>query len=652
MLNLRTIPGELAKLVRRPSPLFLRSAFVFVLVFVGTLVLHSSAQAAVCWDDPGACLASGTGKVIASILLFCLSILAWLLGIVGQLFNWAMLVTVFQFAYYFGNSSGLLLAWGILRDFANIALLFGFIFMGIAVILDLHSYPWKKTLPTLIIYAVLLNFSLFAAEAIIDTSNAVSSVFYQQATGENCRSIEDPDACASVGLAGKGMEITGVASILSGDITQEALWDNPDGVKAATVMVGLFFFVLITLFVFLVGSIMLISRAVTLMLLMVTSPIGFAGLAIPPLQKFANDWWDKLIQNVLFAPVFVLLMLIGFKILEGLRGSFVAEGTGLVEVLLESDLNTGGVFVLFALAIGFMYAALTAAKNFSIAGANTIVGSAEKAINGTVGFMGGMAGGATFGVAAGLGRFAIGRPAHALSQTVRRNLPGPIGNIIAMPLDKAASSSWDGRGTGFTGKALGEPTKAQRGGARGVVKEREKRKKEFDHSIEEREPTAAQNKQIDEIYERITNAKERLVAAEKAGDHAGADAARKELDATKKEDGASGLLEELKEVKDAIHEQTELDRYRNARNLMKTAEIPIFSLFIDKTAFRNAARSIRKDIVKSPRQKFMEHMEKIANKDDDDDHGHKPAAAPHAPPPPPPSGSGAGSPPPPPAGTH
>jgi hypothetical protein len=148
----------------------------------------------------GKCL--GTGLIdcaITGIGTAMLKISTFFLGIAGVLFNLVVVKTVFQFSQLIGNSPGLLLAWGILRDLGNMALLFGFIFMGLATILDLHTYNAKKALPMLIIFAVLMNFSLFAAEGIIDTSNVFSTILYSQANNAPCGFSGTVQASGTVG---------------------------------------------------------------------------------------------------------------------------------------------------------------------------------------------------------------------------------------------------------------------------------------------------------------------------------------------------------------------------------------------------------------------------------------------------------------------
>jgi hypothetical protein len=161
-------------------------------------------------------------QFLQAIAWLILQFSTWLLGIAGTLFNWLILKTVFQFSQLIGNSPGLLIAWGILRDMGNLVLLFGFIFIGLATILDLHTYTARKTLPKLIIFAVLMNFSLFTAEAVIDTSNALSATIANQASTNNCASegtatagsgeVSQAECAVRYGIAGHIIQSAGLQS--------------------------------------------------------------------------------------------------------------------------------------------------------------------------------------------------------------------------------------------------------------------------------------------------------------------------------------------------------------------------------------------------------------------------------------------------------
>jgi len=320
-------------------------------------------------------VASNVGTVVLdAIAIFILGFANLLLGIAGSLFNLAMVKTVFQFSIFLGNSPGLLLAWSILRDVGNILLLFGFIFIGIAMILDLHSYPAKKTLPQLLIFAILMNFSLFAAEAVIDTTNGLSSVLYSQANSDPCGTLFDgggaresgsfeearedleADCIVNTGIAGHIMQSTGLGSIFDAD-------DNGVQIGAA-VMIGLALFATIGATVLFAGAIMLIVRAVMLMFLMISAPLGFAALAIPPLQEYGKKWWTMLLHQSFFAPIFLLLIFASLKISDTFAQSSGTSGS-LAGALSQPNASVMQIFLVFFLICGMLIASLLFAKKVS-----------------------------------------------------------------------------------------------------------------------------------------------------------------------------------------------------------------------------------------------------------------------------------------------
>lgn len=344
---------------------------------------------AICWLGllPGY-LASG----IAYLLLVLSSLILW---VAGSVFNWVVIRTVFQFATYFGTSDGLLVAWGVLRDIANIGLLFGFIFMGIATILNtpnMEGYSAKKALPRLIIFAVLLNFSLFATQGIIDVANGFASVFSSYA-GERCdsntsnTSNESAEKCANVGISGKIAAAAGMNKLP----TVGEAWDGTTGMlqrpyTTATMLIILSLLVTITAVVLFAAAIMLVIRVVVLSLLMVTSPIGFAGMAIPALQGIAKDWWHQLLNQSFFAPLYLLMVFISLKLADGLQtgGASVADA---ITGRTADGATAGGnmqVMVVYAVVIGFMVASLMIAKKMGAAGAGFATNAASAVVYGSL----------------------------------------------------------------------------------------------------------------------------------------------------------------------------------------------------------------------------------------------------------------------------
>lgn len=378
----------------------------------------------------GAVADTANTLVVKPIVMFVLTFAGWILGVVGVFFNWVVIKTVFQFGTYFGTTDSMLAAWGVMRDVANIGILFGFIFMGVLLILNVdggghgHGHGGgisaRKAIPRLIIFAVLLNFSLFASQIVIDVANAFASSFTVLA-GEQCTADADTTACANQGIAGQVLQMAGIGTV----------WDEGiiSAFKTSTVtLLGLTLFVTITAVVLLAAALMLVFRVVVLTLLMVTSPIGFAGMVIPGLQGLASKWWHSLISQAFFAPVLLLLIFISLKLAESLN----PNGTPIVKAFSEANTSLAAnleVLVVFAVVIGLMIGSLVAASKIGAMGASFATNAASAVVFGTV------TRGTNF-AAGGVGR--LGRYAV-------QNAPGNkeaawrsgVTNLALRPLEKA-----------------------------------------------------------------------------------------------------------------------------------------------------------------------------------------------------------------------
>lgn len=457
-----------------------RAGALAVFLCVGLLGFHATAHAGMveCFADFGKCIAEGTGKIVATLLSVFVGVFAVFLGWAASFFNFAMLVTVYQFANFFGNSDGLRLAWGILRDMANILLLFGFIFIGVTTILDANNSATKKTLPMLIIVAILLNFSLFVSEAVIDISNAVASTFYAQAGDIDCSAQANDNECANLGIAGKIMEISGIAPIFDVGDSFNQIWSDAGGTPAQKIVIhfGFLVFIVVMIATFLAGTFILVSRAITLVFLFITSPVGFAGIAIPRLHDFSKWWQKELTSNVVFAPVYVLFMLISIKLIEGVRDSFLpSEGASrsIYVILTESNpLSIGGIFILFALVSGFMGASLIFAKKSGVMFADKASNIALRWAGNTIGSF------STAPVAWGFKKLGEGYTSGLRGMRSARVLGMPVGKPLTFVAGALGGAALD-RGVRDVLKS-GESLKIPGVGAHTISELREARKKRGD----------------------------------------------------------------------------------------------------------------------------------------------------------------------------
>jgi hypothetical protein len=342
-----------------------------------------------------------TGVALLAYVLFAFA--GYLLSMVGILLNWTIQFTVFQFGSYFGNSSGLLIGWGILRDIGNIVLLFSFIFLGIMMVLNLDSAGSRQAIPKLLIVALLLNFSLFMTEAVIDVSNVLSAALYNQAStscqanGTNCTTASsNSKTFVNNGIAGQILQAGGLNTVFtitpqgsgntSSNGTPISFTQSPFNKLVFYVMLTIF--VSVTIVVLLAAAVLLLIRGIVLVFIMVTSPLGFVAtiVPIPAFQGIASTWRKLLLSESFFAPVLLLLILVSLKIIAGLSSAINPSSGSLVAAISSgnTDINFTSIILLFSLVIGFMIASLMSAKQLGAVGATAVTNAATKAVRSTV----------------------------------------------------------------------------------------------------------------------------------------------------------------------------------------------------------------------------------------------------------------------------
>lgn len=301
-------------------------------------------------------------------LLKVLELFAWLTGAAGVMMGNALYFTVVRMGAIVNTMPSIKLAWGVFRDLGNILLIFGFILIGIATILDNATYGAKKTLPKLLLVALTLNFSLFVAEFIVDTGNMFATQFYTEINGGktltgNFNVSDEPISNAimsSLGLT-KIYDFNG-NHVLKTQATSQLDVANNKSHWFITFFAAIILFA-ITAFVLGTIAIMLVARFVILLFLLIVSPIGFIGLAgIPVISGYGKKWWKALSDQTLFAPILLLLLLVVVHLIqEPTIFNMVNQGS-------ITNTSAGGISNLllgFSIVIGLLLSALIIAKSLS-----------------------------------------------------------------------------------------------------------------------------------------------------------------------------------------------------------------------------------------------------------------------------------------------
>ena len=175
-----------------------------------------------------------------------------------------------------------LTAWNVVKSWANMLIVLGFIAASTMMILGFMVDKAKALLPKIIITAILINFSVVLVGLFIDSSNIIM------------RSL-------TVG----GDQEANIVLIID-DVWNETIWElepiAETNIYKAFAYFGinllfdaLYFFVAFILFCF---ALLLIQRYVLLAILFVLSPLAFALNVFPyeKAQKLFGDWWGQFLK--------------------------------------------------------------------------------------------------------------------------------------------------------------------------------------------------------------------------------------------------------------------------------------------------------------------------------------------------------------------
>lgn len=425
----------------------------------------------------GAVIAT-TAPILAVVAFVGHLITALIVGLASFFFNTALDIGVLGISQI-ATSSAIKTSWEIFRNLGNIALVFILLFIAITTILRVQGYEGKKLLGRVIIAAVLMNFSFFFGSVIVDVSNVMSLNIY--------------DEIKKVTGAKPGHENTGLGGyLLFSKANPAALWlpiltgtdpnvrktylqtvkDNlglmadmipgintvkyffTGNTKATLIISGFTFSTILNLVVatvLFIAAAMIIGRLIAILLLLVMAPIAFVGMILPKTEKISKDWWQSIIGQSFFLPIFLLFIFVIVKILET---DTLFSLTNSVGEFITPEVNSGfdlsGIVRLvvfaavpFAIIIGLFITALKMAKQVSEQG-SALVGKISASVTSNVG-------GAVLGGTALIGRNTIGAAANKLKDNEKlkefaRNNP-ILGSMALRGLEGTAKSSFDARTT-------------------------------------------------------------------------------------------------------------------------------------------------------------------------------------------------------------
>jgi hypothetical protein len=327
------------------------------------------------------------------------------------------------------NITAIYSVWQTVRDLANMFFIFILLVIAIQTILGIGNY--KTMLKNVILVALFINFSFFFTGAMIDASNFIALQFYngfydQKTNNGVSETIRDSVSMATIYKVGNDNQgATTVTVPLSSKQSTGGFLIIVIMGSALMVIVGS---------IFIASAILLLFRFVELILVLMFSPLAFATLALPAAKKYWNKWWDKLMTQLIFAPVYFMFLWVTMKVISSGILKVNPQTMSFTAVFQGNGGAIVGLVANYIIVISMLIYSLVLAKELGASGSKMAT-SAAKSIQGYV------------------GRNTIGRASSRIanSQAMQKFVTASptVGRIFQKPFDYGAKLSFGAKKGGF-----------------------------------------------------------------------------------------------------------------------------------------------------------------------------------------------------------
>ena len=352
------------------------------------------------WWDVGcnavSTLVSGIGSILIklAVLFFIglpLIISAVIAGIMCLILGW--IISADFISLKFTNNAFVNIGLSITRNFANMGFILFLVIIALATVLRIEEYKAKKTLPTLILIGLLVNFSPVFCGIIIDFSNIVMNFFLSNVTG-----------------------LGGFANFLMNALNSiwNSLWisgfDIWANIGAAMQCLVSIIFNFYAAYIFVLFSTLFIVRYVMLWILVILSPIAFVSYILPITKRGQsllswNKWWKEMVAWSLIGIIAGFFLYLGFLMISMINNNFTFIKQSNITLAGWGSLGLMNSILPYLIPLVLLHIAYKELKSTQAMFAKEVIEMPEKA--------------AKMGVAAGVGIMTGGTGIAALAPLTR-----------------------------------------------------------------------------------------------------------------------------------------------------------------------------------------------------------------------------------------
>jgi len=322
--------------------------------------------------------------VFASIAWTALYIMSWWVSITGMLLNISITLTL-HIKDFVNSTPGVYAVWQAIRDISSIFIIFMLLYASFMLILDMSEKTGGvgKMITNIVIGGILINFSFFITSILIDASNVVSLALYNgivatptatTGTGQtvNGQAVNCPpstgglDTCTIAANTMVSTNQGNLGSIFMNLLKPQSIYtpnNTPLTNKSTSAPLQILIqgavgcVIMFTMGMsFLLASLAFVARLAILIVLLGFSPIWFAAMIFPILKEKAKHFTDQLYSQLVFMPIYLLLLYAAMTVLTKTTvfsapsgNVFTGTGTGSFVPVNLIVLAINDFFILFLL---------------------------------------------------------------------------------------------------------------------------------------------------------------------------------------------------------------------------------------------------------------------------------------------------------------
>jgi len=276
--------------------------------------------------------------------------------------------------------------WQVTRDFGNMLFILFLVIIAFGTILGIERYGIRELLPKIIIIALLINFSLVICSVIIDFSNLTANFFVDDVkkyTGKEGVSATLTDSLRLTEIY-QPIECSGLSDEPKqegGESAQDECIEDAAGKFGADMVTFVIsmtmgsLVMLVAVFTFLAGAILLLIRVVIIWFLVMLVPLVFICYIMPALRENWKKWWKTFLQWCFFAPAYAFFIWLAVKVaVEGgtliVAKEMSTEFTGM-GAFVNAFTSSPALIIHYLFIIALLLGGLVTASKFGIYGADT-----------------------------------------------------------------------------------------------------------------------------------------------------------------------------------------------------------------------------------------------------------------------------------------